>query len=226
MRALIKRLFAVLNKLTISLLYLKFPLKTNTFLQFYIKAHINDNNKFTVSNTYFKKSRIEINGFKNIIDIKSSLVSRSIIKINGNHNRLVLKNGVKLRSGNIIIRGDDCLVEIGENTSFGGVRIVNAGKHTLIKIGRDCLFADQIEVWASDTHDIFNEDNQIINNEKNILIGDKVWVGSRVTVLKGITIEDGSIIGMGSVVVKDVPAKTISAGNPNRIIKNNVSWSL
>ena len=126
-----------------------------------------------------KNPSIKVSGLNNTIDIQSSFVSHSTININGNQNSLILKNGVKLRSGNIIIRGDDCIIEIGEDTTFGGIRIVNAGKRTSIKIGRDCLFADQIELWASDTHNIYNGENQIINKEKNITIGDKVWVGSR-----------------------------------------------
>ncbi len=226
MKSLIKWPLTILNKLIVLLLDLNFPLKTNTFFRFSVKTNNNDSNKFKISNTQFEKSGIEVKGLNNVIDIKSSFVSHSVIKIDGNRNFLVLKSGVKLRSGNIVIRGDDCNIEIGEDTTFGGIRIVNAGNYTSIKIGSDCLFADQIELWASDTHNIFDAGNQIINREKNVFIGNKVWVGSRVIVLKGITIENGSIIGMGSVVVKDVPANSVSAGNPNRVIKNNVSWSL
>ena len=100
------------------------------------------------------------------------------------------------------------------------------GEHNAIKIGEDCLFADQIELWASDSHTIYNKEDEIINKEKPVIIGNKVWVGSRVIILKGITIADGSIIGMGSLVVNDVPATCVSVGSPNRVIKENIRWVL
>ena len=51
------------------------------------------------------------------------------------------------------------------------------------------------------------------------IIGNDVWIGQNVTVLPGIKIGDGAIIGMNSVVSKDIPPYTIAAGNPIKIIK-------
>lgn len=50
-------------------------------------------------------------------------------------------------------------------------------------------------------------------------IKDRVWVGDKVTILPGVTIEENSIIGANSVVTKNVPANTVFAGNPAKIIK-------
>ena len=52
-----------------------------------------------------------------------------------------------------------------------------------------------------------------------VKIGKNVWIGSDCTILPGVTIGDGAIIGAGSVVVKSVPANTIAVGNPARVIK-------
>src|SRR4051795_8789598 len=52
-----------------------------------------------------------------------------------------------------------------------------------------------------------------------IIIGRNVWLGAGVTVLPGISVGDGAIIGAGSVVTKDVPANTIVAGVPARLIR-------
>jgi acetyltransferase-like isoleucine patch superfamily enzyme len=57
-----------------------------------------------------------------------------------------------------------------------------------------------------------------------IVIGDHVWLGSRVTVLKGVTIGDGAIIAAGSVVTKDVPAGELWGGVPARAIRA-AEWS-
>ena len=54
---------------------------------------------------------------------------------------------------------------------------------------------------------------------KPVVIGNDVWIGSRVTILPGVTIGDGAVIGASSVVTKDVEPYTVVAGNPAEIIK-------
>ena len=50
-------------------------------------------------------------------------------------------------------------------------------------------------------------------------IGNHVWIGGRVTILKGVTIGDNAVVGAGSVVTKDVPKDAIVAGNPAKVIR-------
>lgn len=50
-------------------------------------------------------------------------------------------------------------------------------------------------------------------------IGDRVWIGANVTILKGVTIGDDAVVGAGSVVTKDIPEKAIAVGNPAKVIK-------
>ena len=56
-------------------------------------------------------------------------------------------------------------------------------------------------------------------DKRNIIIEDDVWIGANSVILPGITIEQGAVIGAGSVVTKDVPSYAIVAGNPAKIIK-------
>ncbi|MGZ4106010.1 MAG: DapH/DapD/GlmU-related protein, partial [Tumebacillaceae bacterium] len=61
-------------------------------------------------------------------------------------------------------------------------------------------------------------------NTKKITIGNNVWIGCRVMILKGVTIGDGAVIAAGSVITKDVPPYTVVGGNPARVLKENVNW--
>ena len=55
-----------------------------------------------------------------------------------------------------------------------------------------------------------------------VIIGNNVWIGDKATILPGVTIGDGAVIAANAVVTKDVPAYSVAAGNPARIIKKNV----
>ena len=57
-----------------------------------------------------------------------------------------------------------------------------------------------------------------------IIIGDKVWIGMRATILKGVVIGDGAIIAAGAVVTKDVSPGTLVGGVPAKLIKKDVIW--
>lgn len=60
------------------------------------------------------------------------------------------------------------------------------------------------------------------SDNKPIIIGENVWIGSQVRINKGVTIGDNSIIAANSVVTKDVPANCIAAGNHANIVKENI----
>jgi acetyltransferase-like isoleucine patch superfamily enzyme len=59
-----------------------------------------------------------------------------------------------------------------------------------------------------------------------ITIGDDVWIGSNVTILDGVTVGPHTIIGAGAVVTKDIPANTVAAGNPARILRSRTGASM
>ncbi|HAO05995.1 MAG TPA: hypothetical protein DCQ50_03190 [Chryseobacterium sp.] len=183
-------------------------------------------NTCELKNSQVTKSRITVNGEGNKIEIINCHLSNSTFSVNGKDNKIFIARGVHIKGGNITIRGNNCIVTIGAKTTFGGIRIINVGSNNSILIGEECLFSDQIEIWASDTHAIYNDDGVWVNKEKPITVGNGVWVGSRVTILKGVVIADGAIIGMGTTVTKNVAKNTLVAGNSAKIIKENIRWSL
>ena len=55
----------------------------------------------------------------------------------------------------------------------------------------------------------------------SVIIGNNVWIGDKATILPNVTIGDGAVIAANSVVTKDVPAYSVVAGNPAKVIKEN-----
>lgn len=95
-------------------------------------------------------------------------------------------------------------------------------------IGNSCMFSDGIDIRTTDNHAIFDiNTGQRINFEENIIIGDKVWIGTGVNVLKGSVLPNGTIVGARSVVTKKYEQEnSIIVGNPARVVKNNIRWTM
>ena len=107
------------------------------------------------------------------------------------------------------------------NGCFMGFRLcVLAGAD--IKIGNNVLMASDVTI-ASENHGMDPENELPYMKQKLIVapvtIGDNCWIGDKVIILPGTSIGQGSIIGAGAVVTKDVPAYSIAVGNPAHVIK-------
>lgn len=106
---------------------------------------------------------------------------------------------------------------IAEHCNFNGCRIQGNGKVTIGKYfhsGSDILIISQSHNYEGAA---IPYDNTYIY--KDITIGECVWLGSRVTILGGVTIGDGAIIQAGSVVINDIPAYAIAGGAPAKVFK-------
>ncbi len=94
--------------------------------------------------------------------------------------------------------------------------------HMPITIGNNVLIGPNV-VLSSASHNpdyrIRNKDNDMDITGAPVVIEDNVWIGANVVVMPGVTIGRHSIVGAGSVVNKDVPADTVVAGVPARVIK-------
>jgi acetyltransferase-like isoleucine patch superfamily enzyme len=114
---------------------------------------------------------------------------------------------------------------IGEACSFNGLVRLMSHERASIRIGDRCLFASDVDVTASDMHSIIDVATQKrINPARSVVIGNRVWIGQKSTILKGVSIGDGAIVGASSVVTRDVPANVAAAGNPARVVRTGVTW--
>ena len=102
---------------------------------------------------------------------------------------------------------------IGNNCGFSGTSIWCFEKITIgdnVKVGANVVIMD------GDAH----QDDPRAGKNKPVVIEDNVWIGANVIVLKGVTIGRNSLIGAGSVVVKNIPPNMVAAGNPCVPIKS------
>jgi acetyltransferase-like isoleucine patch superfamily enzyme len=108
-------------------------------------------------------------------------------------------------------------LEIGPRTliNYGG----SIAAHERVTIGERCLIGTHAIIIDNDFHRLEPERRLEHPESRPITIGDNVWIGARVIVLPGVSIGADSCIAAGSVVVEDIPPRTLAAGVPARVIR-------
>jgi acetyltransferase-like isoleucine patch superfamily enzyme len=137
----------------------------------------------------------------------------------------------------LVIKNDSELILNGQFTlhSGGTIGIQTGAKLTLgtgfanrhswiscgseITIGDEVFIADQVIIRDWDGHRIVGRPDKA-----PIRIGNRVWIGMRAVILKGVTIGDGAVVSAGAIVTKNVPPGAVVAGNPARVVKDDVQW--
>jgi acetyltransferase-like isoleucine patch superfamily enzyme len=180
---------------------------------------------------YFKKLKILVTLFLN----KNNLILNIHPSSTFSTSRLQLKDNCAINideqsqvEGIICFDRNNAAITIGKRVFMNG-SLIAAQK---IEIGDDVLISWGVTVVDHNSHAIsFSARSQDVVNWRlgkkdwtnvkiaPIKISNKVWIGFNSIILKGVTIGEGAIVGAGSVVTKDVPAWTIVAGNPARVIR-------
>ena len=190
---------------------------------------------------------VEDSGKNNVVEMDDYILKGGAGRIifEGDGNKVVLKSPVSYVDIDFYLEGGASIhigerlnghslfihaargsaVRIGHRADFNGwVRLMlhEAGSLT---IGDGCLFGSHVDVTISDMHSIIDiPTGARINPARNVVIGDRVWIGQRSMVLKGARIGSGSVIGAGSIVTRDIPPNCAAAGNPAQVIRENVTW--
>lgn len=110
-------------------------------------------------------------------------------------------------------------ITIGNNVTIAwGCTIYDHDSHSLDYLERRKDISDEFTNIKTGKNFIHNKNWNVVNTQP-IKICDDAWIGMNCIVLKGVTIGEGAIVGAGSVVTKDVPAWTVVAGNPAKVVK-------
>ncbi|MHC0046087.1 acyltransferase [Vibrio campbellii] len=122
-----------------------------------------------------------------------------------------------IQSG-VRIRGALKNIQIGDNSGIG----INSSLHAQgrITIGNDVMIGQELIIHTA-RHGTSREElmRKQGSTYSDVTIGNNVWIGSRVTILPGVTVSDNIVIGAGSIVTKDCTKSGIYAGNPAVFIK-------
>ena len=136
---------------------------------------------------------------------------------------LIFKGKADLTQGISLRIADKAMLTIGNGIYTNGYCSIRCRKQ--ITIGKGNMWGWNVMVMDSDGHPICDKDKKVINGNREITIGDDVWLGTDSRVLKGAIIPDGCIVGMCSVVTRKEKTKNaILVGSPAKAVKEGITW--
>lgn len=175
-------------------------------------------------------------------------MKRVTIKLGGHSNRLVFGEGAEINDCEIRLDGDSNLIEIGPRVRIKSGKIylrhthgqhIRIGADTTVEgaymlsdeaasidIGQDCMFSTGILIRTGDKHSILDATTgQRINPARSVRIGNRVWLGREVQVLKGTVLFPETVVGAGSLVSGVFEeGGCVVAGVPAKVIRRGIRW--
>ena len=144
--------------------------------------------------------------------------SRSIWQVSG-----TVSFGGKASIGHgskISVRGNLCF---GADFNMTAESTIVCAKE--IRFGNDCLLSWDILVMDTDEHPLYNKDNERINPDKAIQVGDHVWIGCKCVLLKGAVVPDNTVVAAGTLLTSSFSGEhQVIGGNPPTILKHDIRW--
>lgn len=143
----------------------------------------------------------------------------------GRNNKIVIGNNVRLAGVTFWFEDDGNEIIIGDNTTMEGDTQLAACEGTKITIGKDCMFARNVNFRTTDSHSVIDGDGNRINPANNISIGNHVWIGTDVLVLKGTCIPDNCVVSAKALVAShEYEKNSIIGGVPAKHIRLETNW--
>lgn len=175
-----------------------------------------------------QKVNIRISGSNNTVVVEDFSVLKGVsIYIQGNDNTITIGSWCHLNGTELCIEKNGNTIAIGSRSKLLGKTHLAAMEGTRIGVGSDCLFSSDIHFRTGDSHSILDMQGRRINDSRDILLGDHVWVGTKVICLKGAEIPAHCIVGAGALVTKPfTEPHCVLAGNPAKVVKTGADWSM
>lgn len=147
--------------------------------------------------------------------------------IGGSNNTIVIGERCYLNHVVFCMEGDGNTIEIGNHTGLYGRAELAAIEGTAISIGGNCMFSSDVYMRTGDSHSVLRKGTrERMNPSKSIRIGRHVWIGTKVTVLKGAQIPQDCIVGAGSLLTHAFEhPNCVIAGVPAKEVKQDVDWT-
>lgn len=143
----------------------------------------------------------------------------NLIKI-GKEGKIIFNGDCYIGEG-CSIRTDHGKITFGRDFSANKNLTINSEKS--ISFGDNCLIGTEVNLRDSDGHKLITDKHN--NEERDINIGNNVWICSYVHILKGTNIPDGCVIGLGSIVNTSIQSKDcLIVGIPAKVKKKNIRW--
>ena len=146
--------------------------------------------------------------------------SRSIWQVSGTVNfggKASIGHGSKLS-----VRGD---LKLGEGFNMTAESTIVCAKE--ITFGDDCLVAWDVLVMDTDEHPLYNKENERLNPDKPIVVGNHVWIGCKCVLLKGAEIPNNTVLAAGTLLKSAFAGEQqVIGGNPPSILKREVHWAI
>ncbi|WP_290761280.1 hypothetical protein [Fibrobacter sp. UBA4297] len=218
---MLKFLILVLSLPKVLLFNLRYlPFKQAVKLPIFIKfdTKINVPGRIVLQNNSVRTAMIRI-GFH---EVPTKDVSRAILNIKG---KLIFLGDAHIGCGSIIHVAKDGTLILGNNFAISAHTTINCYKS--ISFGKDIQFSWDCLVMDCDTHEIYDENHNVINLPKEIIFEDHIWIGCGATILKGACVPSDCVIAAhSSVTQKQFEKCTIIAGAPAKSVKKIGGWKL
>lgn len=173
---------------------------SRTVIQMDAGSSLNLNASLTTGVKQLKHSRMET---RILLQKNSKMIVNGDFQMYGNSYIRVVPGGKLILNGGFI--NENVQITVGDT----------------VEIGEGATIGRDVVIRSFDGHTICVDGYRV---SEPIIIGKHVWIGQGATILKGVTIGAGAIIAAGAVVTKDVPAKSIVAGVPAKVVKDNIDW--
>ena len=192
-----------------------------------VEVTVPQNNTITGEDLKYSASRIEFRGSGNILYAEPGVdLAESTINFFGDNALLYLSDSGRHQYNLKLDLWRETTAFFGVDNYFNGVFSAIVSERQNLIVGNGGSFSFGIWLRTADPHLIYDAGSgKRTNMSKSILIGDHVWIGQNALILKGCTIGSGSIISAAAVLAgKEVKSNSIYAGNPARMIKDNIFY--